>query len=556
MPCPRPPEAHEPPGMAAAAATLAQDPAVSALDACIVALYLLAVVAYSATLARRQASPDDYYVAGRRLPWWALGISTMATQSSANSFIGIPAFVALVPGGGLTWLQYELALPLAMAVVMFVLVPVFRGLGLVSIYEYLERRFDRSTRLLLSAVFLISRSLASGVALYAAALVVQVSTGLPLPWSVLLMGGITLVYDLLGGMRAVVWTDVAQMAVLCTGVLGCLYFALQVAGGIDAARAAIDPVRIAAIDPRLGLFDGARAPLWGFLVGGFVLYVAYYGIDQSQVQRQLSAPSVAEAGKALALNALARFPLTLLYAALGLALAAVWVQSDALRAAVPEQRLDLLVPRFIELHLPAGLRGLLVAALLAAAMSSLDSALNSLSAATMRDFLAHRVKATRQMAAARACTLFWGVLVTAFALQAGSLASTVVESINLVGALFYGPLLAAFACGILDLRATGPAVRAGVAVGLGVNVVLWVFFGRQVFWMWWNVSGLAVAVLVTLWWSRATAAPGIGMPARRAGPRAVALLRRTWRRGRSVLAAMAAYTLLMFGALAWLGVRG
>lgn len=529
----------------------------TALDIAIVAAYLLAVVGWSATLARQQVSADDYYVGGRRLPWWALGISTMATQSSANSFIGIPAFVALVPGGGLTWLQYELALPLALAVVMFLLVPVFRGLGLISIYEYLEARFDRRTRLLLSAVFLVSRALASGVALYAAALVVQVCTGLPLAWSVLLMGGLTVAYDLLGGMRAVVWTDVVQMAVLLLGLIACLHFALQLAGGAQAALQAVEPARLAAIDPRVGLGDSARAPLWGFLVGGFVLYVAYYGIDQSQVQRQLSAVSVGEARRLLAFNALARFPLTLLYAGLGLALAAAWAQSEALRAAVPANRLDLLVPRFIELHLPAGLRGLLVAAVLAAAMSSLDSALNSLSAATLRDFVAPHVHAARQMAAARGCTLFWGVVITAFGLHAGSLASTVVEAINLVGALFYGPLLAAFACGILDARATGPAVRAGVAAGLGVNVALWVAFRQEVFWMWWNVSGLVVAVATTAVISRLAGSLGTAtVAAPRVRPHAAATLRRAWRDGRGVITVLAAYSALIFALLVWLGVRG
>ncbi|MBL8340416.1 MAG: sodium/solute symporter [Rubrivivax sp.] len=528
----------------------------TALDMLIVAAYLAAVVGWSATLARQQASPDDYYVAGRRLPWWALGISTMATQSSANSFIGIPAFVALVPGGGLTWLQYELALPLALAVVMFVLVPVFRGLGLISIYEYLEARFDRRTRLLLSAVFLVSRALASGVALYAAALVVQVCTGLPLGWSVLLMGGLTVVYDMLGGMRAVVWTDVVQMAVLLAGLVGCLVFALQIGGGVQAVLQAVDPARLDAIDPRLGLGDGSRAPLWGFVVGGFVLYVAYYGIDQSQVQRQLSAVSVGEARRLLAFNALARFPLTFLYAALGLALAAVWVQSEALRAAVPAHRLDLLVPRFIELHLPAGLRGLLVAAVLAAAMSSLDSALNSLSAATLRDFVSPHIDPARQMAAARGCTLLWGVVITAFGLYAGSLASTVVEAINLVGALFYGPLLAAFACGILDPRATGPAVRTGVAAGLAVNVVLWIAFRQEVFWMWWNVSGLVVAVLTTAGLSRLRLAPLPDRAAPRARRHTALAMRQLWREGRGTFAALAAYSAFIFALLAWLGVRG
>jgi len=473
----------------------------------IVLAYLGAVIAMSAWLGRAQASGDDYHVASRRLPWWALGLSTMATQSSANSFIGIPAFVALVPGGGLIWLQYELALPLALLVVMAVFVPVFRGLGLVSIYEYLELRFDRATRLALSAVFLVSRAAATAVALYAAAVVVEVCTGLPLVWSVALTGGVTVLYGLLGGMRAVVWSDVVQMAVLLVGLLACIGYALHAVGGWQAALAAVEPARLAGLGPGHGLGDGARAPAWGFVVGGFVLYLAYYGVDQSQVQRQLSAASVADARRALLFNALARFPLTLLYALLGLALAAVWASSPALRAAVPPDRLDFLVPRYIELHLPVGLRGLLVAAVLAAAMSSLDSAVNSLSAASLRDFGEGRVPPARELLASRLLTLVWGAAITLMALQVGSWSSTVVEGINRVGALFYGPLLAAFACGLLDRRARGLAVRVGVVAGLGANLLLWLGLGSAVFWMWWNVAGLVVAAATTSLLSRLLPGP-------------------------------------------------
>ena len=476
-------------------------------DVALVAAYLLAVLLLSAWLGRSQRSGDDYHVGARRLPWWALGLSTMATQSSANSFIGIPAYVALVPGGGLSWLQYELALPLALLVVMAVFVPVFRGLGLVSIYEYLELRFDRATRRWLAAVFLLSRAAATAVALYAAAVVVEVLTGLPLAWSVGLTGGVTVLYGMLGGMRAVVWSDVLQMGVLLAGLLACIGFALQALGGPVAALSAVAPERLVALGAGHGLGDGARAPPWGFVVGGFVLYLAYYGVDQSQVQRQLSAPSVADARRALLFNALARFPLTLLYALLGLLLAGVWAGSAELRAAVPADRLDLLLPRYIELHLPAGLRGLLVAAVLAAAMSSLDSAVNSLSASSLRDFGERFVAPRHELIVSRLLTLGWGLAITVLALQVGGWSSSVVEGINRVGALFYGPLLAAFACGLVDPRARGVAVRAGVVAGLAVNVVLWQGLGSSVFWMWWNVSGLLVAIGVTAGLSRLVPGP-------------------------------------------------
>jgi SSS family solute:Na+ symporter len=527
----------------------------AALDFVIVGLCLAGMIGLAARLARAQASPADYYVGGRRLPWWALAISTLATQSSANSFIGIPAFVALVPGGGLTWLQYELAVPLAMLVVMAVFVPVFRGLGLISIYEYLELRFDRPTRLLLSGVFLVSRALASGVALYAAAVVIQVCTGLPLMWSVLLMGVATVAYDMLGGMRAVVWTDVLQMALLLVGVIVCIGFAAQEAGGWGAIWRTVDPARLDAIDSGHGVGDGVRAPLWGFVVGGLVLYVAYYGVDQSQVQRQLAALDVAQARRLLVANALLRFPLTLLYALLGVALAAVWLGSPALRAAIPEGRWDFLVPRFIELHLPAGLRGVLVAAVLAAAMSSLDSALNSLSAATLRDFVEPRVAPRRHLHASRLCTLFWGLVITLVGLKAGDLASNVIEGINRVGALFYGPLLAAFGCGILDRRATGPAVRAGVAVGLGLNLLLWVAFGAELFWMWWNVTGVVAAAGSTALVGRVRPASHV----RSRGAAADAVPWPSWperlHQLRWAAVLLVAYTLAMVTVLLVIGVR-
>jgi Na+/proline symporter len=270
----------------------------------------------------------------------------------------------------------------------------------ISVYEYLERRFDRATRLVLSVVFLLSRGMATGWRCTPLRWWCRSAPACRLPWAMVLTGGITVVYDTLGGMRAVVWTDVVQMAVLLGGIALCADVAWGLAGGGAAIVAAQDPARLAAIEWAHGLGDGARAPLWGFVAGGLVLYISYYGVDQSQAQRTLSATSVAGAQRALVLNGVLRFPLTLAYAGLGLAIGAVALQQPALRDAVPANRLDLLVPRFIELYLPSGARGLLVAAILAAAMSSLDSALNSLSAATLRDFVEPRVGAARACARA------------------------------------------------------------------------------------------------------------------------------------------------------------
>ena len=471
------------------------------IDWVIIAAYLAGMIALSVFLGRGQESQEDYYVGGRNLPWWAVGISTMATQSSANSFLGIPAFVALKEGGGLTWLQYELAVPLAMIFVMVLLVPFFRRLELVSVYEYLELRFSKSVRLYLSAVFLISRGLATGMGIYAAALVLSAVLDMPVAITILVIGVVTIIYDTIGGMAAVVWSDVVQMVVLIFGLGACLYTAAGIVGGWDAIFTSLPAERWRAYDPSTGLGDGGSAPFWGFFIGGFFLYASYYGVDQSQAQRELSAPTLADTKRSLVFNGLARFPLTALYLVLGLALGAVYLKSAPLRAAVAARgNPDYLVPEFILGHLPTGVRAVLIASILAAAMSSLDSALNSLSAATMRDFVEKYkpdLSGAALMNTGKGVTVVWGVIITAFAFlfTYNPDAKTVVERINQIGSAFYGPILAAFVVGVLSRRINSVGVLAGVNAGVLLNVGLWAF-APEIFWMWWNLSGCVVAVIV------------------------------------------------------------
>ena len=471
----------------------------TALDGSIIGIYLLAMLLLSGVLGRRQKGTADYYVGGRRVPGWAVGLSTMATQSSAVSLLGIPAWVALRPGGGLNWLQYEVALPLAMIAVMIVLVPFFRRLEVVTVYEYLERRFGRPTRLLLSGVFLLSRGLATAVAIYGAGIVLAVTLGLEVWLTILLIAGVTVIYDTLGGIEAVIYSDVVQMVVLLGGVLLCIAVALAEVGGPGRALAALPAERLRVIGPGSGMGDGAEAPFWGFLFGGFWLYVSYYGVDQSQVQRELAARSETASRWSLVFNGFGRLPLTLLYLLLGVAVGAVYHHDAALRAAVEARHAaDFLVPEFLVSHLPEGLRAVVIAAILAAAMSSLDSALNSLSAATTRDFFDHTDR-SGGLTRARWTTLGWGVALTAaaecFALRPG--VRTLVEEINRVGSAFYGPVLAVFVCGILFRRSGEGGVIAGVIAGVGANLAM-LFFVPGVFWMWWNPLGFAVTLAVGL----------------------------------------------------------
>ena len=225
----------------------------NSLDWFIIVIYLCAMIGMSIYLGRGQSNEEDYFVGGRKLSWWSVGISTMATQTSAISFISIPAFVALKEGGGLTWLQYELAVPLAIILVMAFLIPFFRKLKLVSVYEYLEWRFDSSVRYLVSGVFLISRGLATGVGVYASGIVLAVCLGIPLWLTILIIGVVTVIYDTIGGITAVVYSDVIQMVVLISGIVVCIVYAADIVGGLNNVWTSFPESRRIAIDPSTGL---------------------------------------------------------------------------------------------------------------------------------------------------------------------------------------------------------------------------------------------------------------------------------------------------------------
>ncbi len=466
----------------------------NSFDWFIIIVYLCGMIGLSIYLGKSQSNEEDYFVGGRKLSWWAVGLSTMATQTSAISFISIPAFVALKLGGGLTWLQYELAVPLAIILVMAFLIPFFRKLKLVSIYEYLEWRFGSSVRYLVSGVFLVSRGLGTGVGVYASGIVLAVCLGIPLWLTILIIGVVTVIYDTIGGITAVVYSDVIQMVVLISGIMVCIVYAADIVGGLDDVWASFPEGRRIAIDPSTG-FKGAEAsvPFWAFLFGGIFLYTSYYGTDQSQVQRELSAVTTADTKKSLLLNGFARFPLTVLYVLLGMVMLGVFLNSPELMARVPHDKPDYLVPQFILLYLPQGLRALLFASLLSAAMSSLDSALNSLSAATVHDFIAPRLKTKdRLLLISKLTTVSWGILITVFAFLVGGISETVIESINKIGSAFFGPILAAFIVGVLSKKATPRSITTGILAGVAFNLLLRLSL-PGVYWMWWNMSGFLVA---------------------------------------------------------------
>ncbi len=293
------------------------------LDWFIIIIYLTAMVGLSFFLARGQKTARDYYLGGNKTAPLPIALSTMATQCSTNSLLGAPAFVAFAAGGGILWLQYELAVPFAMIVLMAVIFPVFRRLNLISLYAYLEKRFDRKTRMAISILFQFLRAFSTGVTVYGISLVLMVCLDLPFWAAVLLLGGITVLYDVLGGMRAVIWSDVIQVVVLFGAILAAVAVAVHLVGGLEEVFVRFDSRRLQAVDfGHHGLGDGKTFAFWPMLLGGLFLYLSYYGCDQTQAQRELSTRSVDDTRLALFLDGMLRFPLVVSYCFLGVCLGA------------------------------------------------------------------------------------------------------------------------------------------------------------------------------------------------------------------------------------------
>ncbi len=446
---------------------------------------------------KNQADKNDYYLGGRSFGWFPLAMSTAATQLSAVSFISAPAFVGLKQGGGMIWLTYEFAVPLAMIFLLVVLVPTFYKSGIVSVYEFLEKRFGPSTRVLLSIVFQISRAFGTGVMIYTVAIILESVMEIPMWQSIVLIGIVTMVYSYQGGMKAVVYGDMIQMIILFIGIIICLGFGLHYLGGWGEFIDKVDSERLTAVDFSSLGFSGDEFGFWPMLIGGFFLYVSYYGTDQSQVQRLLSASSMSTMKQTLLCNGLMRFPITLAYCVMGLVLGTYALSEADFIGLIPEGQPDRMMPIFIRDYLPNGIIGLLIVAIFSAAMSSLSSAINSLSAASVEDLFA-RGKELGEKAYMRLSHLtafFWGVVCVIIAFFVGDIADTVIEAINKVGSVSFGPILAIFVAAILVKKVNTIGANIGLLSGVAVNVYLWLFV-PDVFWFWWNAIGAVVTFVI------------------------------------------------------------
>ena len=549
-----------------------------AIDWAVVIGYLVWIVYDGLRRTKGTSEVEGYFLANRSLPWWAVGLSVMATQLSAITLVGT---TGQGYADGMRFVQFYYGLPVAMIILSVTVVPFFHRAKVYTAYEYLERRFDAKTRSLASLLFLLSRGLSCGVIVAAPAVILSILLGWNLTLTILAIGLPTVLYTMVGGVQAVTWTDVKQMAVIIAGVLAAVGVLLL---GLPGDIGVSDALHLAGATGRLQAIDFSFNPnetytFWSGTIGGLFLMLSYFGCDQSQVQRYLTAKSVDEGRRSLLMSAYFKIPLQALILLTGVlvfvfyvfnqppllfngvhepkirasgraaefaametefeqtlivqreaatASAAARHRGDAAAEAEAEQRflqadggirgirgravglvkevtgdatyrdVNYVFPTFIVTAMPIGLVGLMIAAIFAAAMSSIAAELNSLSTATVIDFYRRHFKKgatdAHYLAVAKGATLFWGAFACAVAVYAVELGS-LIEVVNRFGSLFYGSLLGAFVLAIGTRRATSTGAFVGILAGLAA-VISVATLVPQVSFLWHNVVGVVVVVVV------------------------------------------------------------
>jgi solute:Na+ symporter, SSS family len=460
----------------------------TALDFIVLVAYLLGTTALGIWLGRNQRDSKDYFVAGQAIPWWAVLFSVVATETSALTFISIPVLAYMT---NLGFLQIAAGYLLGRIVVAYTLLPRYYQGDLVTAYALLEKRFGVATRRFASIVFMVTRAFADSVRVFATAIPIALILGpsVPqqyvMPVAILVLGALTLLYTYHGGMRAVVWTDVLQTSVYLLGGFSALYLVGKgVTGGWSAILSSAHGAgKLKILDVYFG-FDKPYT-LFAGLIGGAFLSMASHGADQVIVQRLLAAQNLKESRKALIGSGIAVFFQFFLFLMIGIGLYAFY---QARVFAFP----DSIFPTFVVDSMPAGLRGLIVAAVLAATMSAHSGAMNSLAASTTHDIYlpisGRRADDPRTLKMAKYFTLFWGAVLLIAALLYKQQGTPVVVIALSIASFTYGALLGGFFLGMLWRRAIQRDAILGMAVG--IIVMSFIVFAKQMMPIFPSMQGL------------------------------------------------------------------
>jgi solute:Na+ symporter, SSS family len=469
------------------------------LDLLVIVTYLAAVTLFGLRFRGKQRTLKGYFLADKTIPWWAISLSIVAAETSTLTVISVPG---LAYEKDFQFLQLVIGYLVGRIVVSFVLVPqYFRG-QLVTAYQLIERRFGGKLRSLTASLFLVTRAAAEGVRVFAVAIVIRVSLGSLLTGmsdfsrdvtAIALVTALTLIYTFEGGMAAVIWTDVIQLSIYLAGTLVAVFSIVHfVPGGwgtIHAAAAQAGKFNIFSFSTNLS----ATYTLWAGVIGGAFLTTASHGTDQLIVQRLLAARTERQAKAALLSSGVAIFLQFSLFLLIG---AMLFVFYKLYPPAVSFTRTDTIFPFYIVSRLPHGLSGLLISAILAAAMSNLSAALNSLSSTTIVDFYARispHSSETQRVQLSRLATIAWALVLFGLALLARN-GGKVLEMGLSIASVAYGCLLGVFLLGVLTNRASERGAMLGMLFGFSLNLYLWLF--TSVAFTWYVVFGTTATFLV------------------------------------------------------------
>jgi sodium-coupled monocarboxylate transporter 8/12 len=481
------------------------------LDYTVFGVYLAASVGVGLLSARGSKSLGDYFLAGRGMNSVLVAMSILAALFSGISYLAGPADVYK---NGFAFAYIVLAFFIATPFTTLWMLPKFYQSRFYTAYQFLEERFARPVRLMASGLFIFRVALWLAAATYAPALALEKVTGFPLAWTIILTGTLTTLYTALGGMKAVIWTDVMQLIVLFGGQLLIVWVALgKVPGGLGGMWDTV--VADGRMDLSLSFSMSERANLGAVLLAGAFLHLVQMATDQVSVQRYLSAGSLAEAKRSLWIKLWFILPVLVLFYGTGLVLYAFYkTHGDPLAAGLIERE-DQILPYFVVTQLPAGLPGLLIAAIYAASMSTISAGLNSLASATVVDFQRKLERpATQSVAQARWITTGYGVLVMALAFAVSSMPGNLVESVNTVIGLVGGPLLGLFFLGMFTQRADTRGALIGTFTGFAALLLLHLYQNGfltaqkppiMVNFIWFSLIGCTLTMLIGLLFSRGSA---------------------------------------------------
>jgi SSS family solute:Na+ symporter len=466
-------------------------------DLAIIAAYLAGITLFGAHFRRGQKNLRDYFLGGRTAPWWAIALSIVSAETSTLTIVGTPA---LAFSGNMGFLQIVLGYLLARIVISFLFLPqYFRG-EMFTAYELMRRRFGERIRKLTASIFLVTRALAEGVRVFAISLVISIVLGTGETASIVLIVLLTLFYTFEGGMTAVIWTDVVQMSLYVAGAVGSFFVILdKIPGGwshVVAVAGAAHKFEVFDFNFAFNMdFFSRTYTFWAGIAGGCFLTTASHGTDQLMVQRLLSARDERQSRTALFASWAVIFVQFTLFLLIGILL---FVYYGDQHLPVPGQR-DRIYPEFVWHNLPPGAAGIIIAAILAAAMANLSAALNSLASTTVVDFLRARGKQMDENQAiriARFATIGWGAILLTIAIGAAQVSKSVLDTGLKIASVPFGALLGVFVLGVLTKKPRQGAAIAGTIAGLGT--VLYVCFATPIAWSWYVLIGTTVTFGVGL----------------------------------------------------------